>query len=37
MFNWFDDLIFNIKFWFKIRKLRKLDPQNFMTGGIFEK
>ncbi len=26
MFNWFNELIFNIKFWFKIRKLRKLDP-----------
>ena len=26
MFNWFNEIIFNIKFWFKIRKLKKLDP-----------
>jgi len=26
MLNWFNEIIFNIKFWFKIRKLKKLDP-----------
>ena len=26
MFKWVDELIFNIKFWFKIRKLKMLDP-----------
>ena len=26
MFNWFDELVFSIKFWFKKRKLMKLDP-----------
>ena len=26
MFNWIDEIIFSIKFWFKKRKLKKLDP-----------
>ena len=26
MFDWYYELIFNIKFWFKLRKLKKLDP-----------
>ena len=26
MLNWYHELIFQLKFWFKKRKLKKLDP-----------